>query len=83
MTRSKRFLSRIKPALLALVGGLIVAASGFSGSIANYILTIDRTLGDDYLYKVGDPPPRDDLILLGIDDDSLTLDGLDPGGDRS
>ncbi len=77
-TRNRRLPSRIKPALLALVGGFLVAASGFLGTFANQILSYDRTLADDYLYKAGDPPPRDDLIFLGIDEESLTLDGLPP-----
>ncbi len=76
MTRSKRFLSRIKPALLALAGGLIVAAGGFGGTFANYLLSVDRGFGDNYLYKAGDPPPRDDLVFLGIDEGALTLEGL-------
>ena len=76
--RDRRIPSRIKPALLALVGGLLVSASGFKDSIAESILSIDRNRGDNYLYNVGDPPPRDDLILLGIDENSLTLDGIEP-----
>lgn len=34
-------------------------------------------MGDKALYIPGKPEPRDDLVLLGIDEDSLTLQGLD------
>jgi len=78
MTRANRFLSRLRPALIALAGGLLVSGSGFIGTIANEILKFDRSFGDNYLYKAGDPPPRDDLVFLAIDDDALTLHGLSP-----
>jgi adenylate cyclase len=39
----------------------------------------DRSIGDLLIRRSGGPAERKDLVLLGIDDASLALDGLDPG----
>ncbi len=70
--------TRLRTAGLALAGGALVAAAALIEPAANYILTIDRGLGDDALYSPGNPEPREELVFLGIDEDSMTMQGLDP-----
>lgn len=76
-TRSKLGKGRVTSALIALMGGMVFAVTAFVPKIAETILTADRQLGDKALYIPGKPEPREDLVLLGIDEDSLTLQGLD------
>ena len=51
--------TRLRTAGLALAGGALVAAAALFEPAANYILTIDRGLGDDALYSPGNPEPRE------------------------
>ena len=41
------------------------------------MVDFDRGLGDKALFPPGEPPPLDDLVFLGIDEDSLTMQGVD------
>ncbi|MBC7980496.1 MAG: CHASE2 domain-containing protein, partial [Armatimonadetes bacterium] len=75
--RTKNKKPRSLSALLALGGGLVIALTAFLPVVSEGLLSIDRGLGDDVLFKSG-PIPRNDLVFLGIDEDSLTLQGLDP-----
>ena len=77
-TRLKVLATRFRTAGLALAGGALVAAVAFWPPAANYILNIDRELGDEALYIPGNPEPREELIFLGIDEDSMSMQGLDP-----
>ncbi len=70
--------TRLRTAGLALAGGSLVAAAAFYIPVANYILTIDRSLGDDALYSPGNPVPREELVFLGIDEESMTMQGMEP-----
>jgi adenylate cyclase len=74
--KSKPSKKRGKSSLLAFLGGLLVALTVFMPSLANSLLSADRTLGDKALNIPGDPPPLEDLVFLGIDEDSMTLQGL-------
>ena len=56
---------------------MVIALTAFVPKIAQSILSADRLMGDKALYIPGKPAPREDLVLLGIDEDSLTLQGLD------
>lgn len=40
---------------------------------------MDRKLGDFIIRVTGGPPEKKELVLLGIDEPSLSLDALDPG----
>lgn len=75
--RTKAAKKRSKSALLAFLGGLLVALTSFIPSGAESFLSFDRTMGDKALFRPGTPPPLEDLVFLGIDEDSLTLQGLD------
>ncbi len=77
--KAKPAKNRGKSSLLAFLGGLLVAATFMIPRVADYFLQVDRDLGDSALFLMnpGTPPPRPDLVLLGIDEDSLTLQGLD------
>ncbi len=46
--------------------------------VALRFMEFDRRMGDQMLRRPGGPPERGDLVFLGIDDASLTLDSLDP-----
>lgn len=70
--------TRLRTAGLALAGGGLVAVLSIIGGVADRFLDFDRTFGDDALYMPGKPEPRDDLVFLGIDEASLTLQGLEP-----
>ena len=61
---------------MALGGGLVVAVVFMIPGVATYLLGIDRGLGDKLLFPPGVPEPMPDLVFLGIDEDSLTLQGL-------
>jgi adenylate cyclase len=61
---------------LAFLGGLLVALTVFNPTLANKLLSTDRELGDKALSIPGDPPPLESLVFLGIDEDSMTLQGL-------
>jgi adenylate cyclase len=76
--RIKALAARLRTAGLALAGGSLLAVAALTEPGANYILTIDRGLGDDALYTPGNPEPREELVFLGIDEDSMTMQGLDP-----
>lgn len=65
-------------ALLAFAGGMVIALTAFVPGIADSFLSTDRKLGDHALYAPGMPPPRDDLVFLGIDEESLTMQDVDP-----
>lgn len=54
----------------------MVASIFLSRNVANSLLGIDRTLGDKALTTPGFPEPIPELVFLGIDEDSLTLQGL-------
>ncbi len=70
--------SGCRTALLAFGGGCLVAAAALINPVADYFLTIDRILGDNVLYSPDFPEPREELVFIGIDEDSLTLNGIDP-----
>jgi adenylate cyclase len=70
--------SRLQAGLLALAGGVFIATAALIPAIADYILRIDRRLGDHALYIAGKPKPEEELVFLGIDEDSLTMQGVDP-----
>lgn len=70
--------ARSMPALFALLGGVLFALTSFSHDITNSILNYDRELSDRALYIPGKPKPREDLVFLGIDDQSVSLQGIDP-----
>lgn len=55
---------------------MIIALCALIPSFTEKLLDFDRTMGDKALYNPGTPPPLDDLVFLGIDEDSLTLQGL-------
>lgn len=57
---------------------MIIAATAFIPSISNSLLTVDLRLGDRALFVPGTPPPRQDLVFLGIDVESMTLQDVDP-----
>ena len=57
---------------------MLIAATAFIPSISGGLLSIDLRLGDYALYVPGSPAPRDDLVFLGIDDESMTLQDVDP-----
>jgi len=70
--------SRLRTAGLALAGGALVACAMLIPAITEIGLNLDRKLGDNFLYSPGNPEPREELVFLGIDEDSLTMQGLDP-----
>lgn len=76
--RKKVSRSRKKSGLMALAGGMVIALATLLPGLADYMLRIDRNLGDRALFLLnpGNPPPHPDLVLLGIDEDSFTLQGL-------
>lgn len=53
-------------------------AAALIDPVADYFLSIDRRLGDSALYSPSFPAPREDLVFLGIDEPSLTLNEVDP-----
>ena len=55
---------------------MLIAVTAFVPEIPQRFLTADIQLGDTGLFVSGRPAPREDLVLLGIDEDSLTLGGL-------
>lgn len=67
---------RIKLAFIAFAGGMAIALCALIPEFSYKLLDFDRTTGDKALYNPGNPPPLDDLVFLGIDEDSLTLQGL-------
>ena len=75
-TRNKIVKFRGISTLMALGGGLIVSLVFLIPVVAGYLLRIDRGLGDKVLFPPGIPEPMPDLVFLGIDEDSLTLQGL-------
>ena len=75
-TRSKNVKSR-SSTWTALGGGLVVAVLFLIPGVASKLLSFDRDLGDSVLFPPGIPEPMPDLVFLGIDEDSLTLQGLD------
>ncbi|MEP2777380.1 MAG: adenylate/guanylate cyclase domain-containing protein [Luteolibacter sp.] len=75
-TRTKGGKSRMKSAMVALAGGMIVALTAFVPGFPENFLDNDRAFADVAVYAPGKPAPREDLVLLGIDEDSLTLQGL-------
>jgi adenylate cyclase len=77
-TRAKTWNKRMKSAALAFLGGMVIAATAYIPSISGGLLSVDRRLGDNALYVPGSPPERDDLVFLGIDDQSGTLQDVDP-----
>jgi adenylate cyclase len=66
------------PALFALLGGSLFALTSFIPGISKSILDYDRKLSDSALYIPDKITPRDDLVFLGIDDQSISLQGIDP-----
>ncbi|QTN30945.1 CHASE2 domain-containing protein [Akkermansiaceae bacterium] len=76
--RTKAFDKRKISAGLAFLGGLLVAATAFIPGISDGLISIDRLLGDNSLYRPGSPPPREDLVFLGIDEEILTLNSHEP-----
>lgn len=76
--RIKGLGTRLRTAALALAGGLLVAAAALIPKAADFFLNIDRKFGDAALYIPGIPKPREELVLIGIDESSLTMQGLDP-----
>jgi len=70
--------TRFRTAGLAMAGGALVALAALIPAVADYILSIDRGLGDSALYSPGNPEPREELVFLGIDEGSLTMQGVDP-----
>jgi adenylate cyclase len=77
-TRIKALAPRLRTAGLASAGGSLLAAFAFFTPVSNFFLTIDRNLGDEALYNPGDPEPREELVFLGIDEASLTMEGIEP-----
>jgi len=61
---------------MALAGGLVVVLAFMFQGVATSLLGIDRGLGDKALFPPGVPEPMSELVFLGIDEDSLTLQGL-------
>lgn len=55
---------------------MAIALCALIPEFSQMLLDFDRTTGDKALYNPGTPPPLDDLVFLGIDEDSLTLQGL-------
>ncbi len=78
MTRPKTRTKHKISAALAFMGGLVIAATAFIPGISDGLLSIDRRLGDQALYLPGSPPPRDDLVFLGIDEQILALQEHEP-----
>ena len=73
----------------ACVVGIVIVMLGFGrlpsldgrGWFPNgwlLIERIDREFGDWIIRNSGGPPEKKELVLLGIDDASMALDGLDP-----
>lgn len=77
-TRSKTPDKRRISAALAFLGGLVISGTAFVPGISSGLLSIDRRLGDHALYVPGSPPSREDLVFLGIDDQSGTLQDVEP-----
>lgn len=75
--RSKAKVSRFRTAALAFGGGCLIASAALIDPVADYFLSIDRKLGDSALYSPDFPQPRDELVFIGIDEDSLTLSGVE------
>ncbi|MFD2257475.1 CHASE2 domain-containing protein [Luteolibacter algae] len=57
---------------------MLIALVAFIPPASDHIISSDRKLGDSALYVPNNPSPREDLVFLGIDEESLTLQGLDP-----
>ena len=77
-TRTKLNKGRSISALIAFAGGMVIALSTLYSKVALNIHSADLKLGDKGLFVSGRPKPRKDLVFLGIDEDSLTLQGLSP-----
>lgn len=69
--------SRFRTTALGFAGGCMVAAAALINPVADYLLSLDRKLGDSALYSPDFPEPRDELVFIGIDEDSLTLNGVE------
>lgn len=77
-TRIKALATRLRTAGLALAGGTLVACAMLIPAVNEIGQNLDRKLGDEFLYRPGNPEPREELVCLGIDEDSLNQQGLDP-----
>lgn len=77
-TRIKALATRLRTAGLALAGGSLLVVLACFGPVADFILSIDRMLGDKALYVPGDPEPRQELVFLGIDEASMGMLGVEP-----
>lgn len=68
---------RLRPSLAALIAGITISLATVLPHISTIIHDIDRRLGDLALYQPA-TTGNQQLLFIGIDDDSLTLSGLDP-----
>ncbi len=76
--RPKPGTARSRPALVAFLGGLVLTLFTLVEPVSESLRGIDRRMGDRALFHGAGPPERQDLVFLGIDEESLTLQGLDP-----
>ena len=75
------FWKRWRKSFACLVGIMIVMLGFGELPIPNgwgLVQKPDRVFGDWIIRRSGGPPEKEQLVLLGIDDASLTLDALDP-----
>lgn len=70
---------RWRKGVACLVGILVVMVALGGNRFGRVIIDrSDRAFGDWIIYHSGGPPERKDLVLLGIDEESMALRGLDP-----
>ena len=64
----------------ACLAGIAIVMLGFGANRYGRILLerTDRALGDWIIRHSGGPPEKKDLVLLGIDEPSMSLDAVDP-----
>ncbi len=76
LIRSKRLRKGVACGVGILVAMLVFGGNRFG---REFIDGADRAFGDWIIRHSGGPAEKPELILLGIDEDSMSLDQLDPG----
>lgn len=67
-----------RKASVAVLGGLAVVSLSFVPPLPTFVGKAEQMVADAILRTTGGPPERGDLVLLGIDDASLSGSDLDP-----
>lgn len=68
----------VRKAVVAFLGGAFLLLLTLLRPVDELVRKADRSLWDTIIQLSGGPPERKDLVLLGIDDASLSASDLDP-----